>query len=238
MDKKEVESQEAQRSIRGKVIDLEVENKRVLQDIDKVTAICFKEVQAHEDRIAEMNIEVRQIENQKISFRREMEQTELELRNKLSAVEDLSRQLGLKEAGFAQQQKEFDEKHRHSMHENDQLQEQIERFNIERDAFDRKAQAIKQQGELDQLDSEKIGFFKANKERIRDELLKLKEGLEEEKLSLQEDRIKLSIYKQELKQREQAIEVMRFEYIQATSSDVRKFSAQANNVAPHLTNIN
>jgi hypothetical protein len=35
------------------------------------------------------------------------------------------------------------------MHENDQLQEQIERFNIERDAFDRKAQAIKQQGELD-----------------------------------------------------------------------------------------
>lgn len=44
MDKKEVESQEAQRSIRGKVIDLEVENKRVLQDIDKVTAICFKEV--------------------------------------------------------------------------------------------------------------------------------------------------------------------------------------------------
>lgn len=185
-----------------------------------------------------MNIEVRQIENQKISFRREMEQTELELRNKLSAVEDLSRQLSLKEAGFAQQQKEFDEKHRHSMHENDQLQEQIERFNIERDAFDRKAQAIKQQGELDQLDSEKIGFFKANKERIRDELLKLKEGLEEEKLSLQEDRIKLSIYKQELKQREQAIEVMRFEYIQATSSDVRKFSAQANNVAPHLTNIN
>ncbi len=103
MDKKEIESQETQRQIRGKVIDLEVENKRVLQDIDKVAAICFKEVQAHEDRIAEMNIEVRQIENQKISFRREMEQTELELRSKLSAVEDLSRQLSLKEAGFAQQ---------------------------------------------------------------------------------------------------------------------------------------
>lgn len=63
------------------------------------------------------------------------------------------------------------------------------------------------------MDSEKIGFFKANKDRIRDELLKLKEGLEEEKLSLHEDRLKLTIYKQELKHREKAIEVMRFEYI-------------------------
>jgi hypothetical protein len=52
---------------------------------------------------------------------------------------------------------------------------------------------------MDQMDSEKIGFFKANKERIRDELTKLKEGLEEEKLSLQEDRVKLQIFKQELK---------------------------------------
>jgi len=31
--------------------------------------VCIKEVQAHEDRIAEMNIELRQIENQKLSFR-------------------------------------------------------------------------------------------------------------------------------------------------------------------------
>ncbi len=95
---------------------------------------------------------------------------------------------------------------------------------------------IKQQGELDQLDSEKIGFFKANKDRIGEELLKLKEGLEEEKQSLQEDRLKLTIFKQELKQREKAIEIMRYEYIQATSADVRKFSAQANNVAQHVMN--
>ena len=81
---------------------------------------------------------------------------------------------------------------------------------------------------MDQMDSEKIGFFKANKERIRDELTKLKEGLEEEKISLQEDRIKLQIFKQELKQRERAIEAMRYEYIKATSSDVRQYSNQAN----------
>ncbi len=29
---------------------------------------------------------------------------------------------------------------------------------------------------------------------------------------------------------------MRFEYIQATSSDVRKFNVQANNVAPYMMN--
>jgi hypothetical protein len=32
------------------------------------------------------------------------------------------------------------------------------------------------------MDSEKIGFFKANKERIREELTKLREGLDEEKV--------------------------------------------------------
>lgn len=73
---------------------------------------------------------------------------------------------------------------------------------------------------MDHQDSEKIGFFKANKERIRDELVQLKESLEEEKQSLQEDRIKLDIYQIELKQKQKAIEVMRFEYIKATSGDV------------------
>jgi len=77
--------------------------------------------------------------------------------------------------------------------------------------------AVKEQGELDQQDSEKIGFFKANKERVREGLNEMKDGLEEEKASLGEDRVKLQIFKQELKQREKAIEAMRFEYIKATS---------------------
>lgn len=83
-----------------------------------------------------------------------------------------------------QQNQEFLELQKQSQQEQDSLNEQIERLNIERDAFDRKALAVKEQGELDQMDSEKIGFFKANKERIRDELNKLKEGLDEEKVSL------------------------------------------------------
>ena len=105
--------------------------------------------------------------------------------------------------------------------------EQLEKLSIERDAFERKAQAVKEQGELDQMDSEKIGFFKANKERIRDELLKLKEGLEDEKQALGDDRVKLQIFRVELKQREKAIEAMRYEYIKATSGDVRQYANQA-----------
>lgn len=79
--------------------------------------------------------------------------------------------------------------------------------------------AVKEQGELDQLDSEKIGFFKVNKERIREELRKLKISLDEDKMSLQEDRIKLDIFKAELKTKQKAIEVMRYEYIKNTSQE-------------------
>lgn len=67
------------------------------------------------------------------------------------------------------------------MHLNNQLQEQIEKFNMSKEVFDRRAQAVKDQGENDQLDSEKIGFFKANKERIKDEMRKLRGALDEEK---------------------------------------------------------
>ncbi len=46
-----------------------------------------------------------------------------------------------------------------------------------------------------------------------------------------DDRMKLDIYQMDLKQRQKAIEVMRFEYIKATSGDVRQFSDQAKDLA-------
>ena len=58
-----------------------------------------------------------------------------------------------------------------------------------------------------------------NKERIREELRKLRVSLEEDKVSLQEDRIKLDIFKGELKTKQKAIEVMRYEYIKSTSQE-------------------
>ena len=52
---------------------------------------------------------------------------------------------------------------------------------MQREAFDRRAQAVKEQGENDCLDSEKIGFFKANKDRIKDEIRQLRSALDDEK---------------------------------------------------------
>jgi hypothetical protein len=50
-----------------------------------------KEIVAAQEKIEDSNIELRQIEQQRISFRKEMDQTEAELRVKLGEVEELSR---------------------------------------------------------------------------------------------------------------------------------------------------
>jgi len=82
------------------------------------------------------------------------------------------------------------------------------------------------------MDSEKIGFFKANKERIKDEMKKLRGALEEEKQQIQEDRVKLEIFKNELRTKQKTIETMRYEYIKATSQEnMMHFADQAKDLA-------
>lgn len=51
-----------------------------MQDVEKVESMRAKEIQDHFDRVEELNIELRQIEYQKLTFRKEMEKTEKELR--------------------------------------------------------------------------------------------------------------------------------------------------------------
>lgn len=48
---------------------------------------------------------------------------------------------------------------------------------------------------------------------------RLKIGLEEEKVQLIEDRVKLEIFKNDLRMKQKAIEVARYEYIKATSQE-------------------
>ena len=148
-----------------------------------------------------------------------MNKTEIELRKKLDQTENQSKDLAVKERQFKQQQTEFEEEQSQVTHLSNQLQEQIEKFNMQKEAFDRRALAVKEQGENDQLDSEKIGFFKANKERIKDEMKKLRGALDEEKQQIAEDRVKLEIFKNELRTKQKAIESMRYEYIKTTSQE-------------------
>lgn len=74
-------------------------------------------------------------------------------------------------------------------------------------------QQIKEQGEQDQIESEKIGFFKANKDRLKEELKKLKQELEQEKTNIKEDRVRLNLFRNELTTKTKAIEALRYNYI-------------------------
>lgn len=90
--------------------------------------------------------------------------------------------------------------------DNERLHEQIERHDIERDLFEREAVKLKAEAQRDQADSEKIGFFKANKERLVDDLRILREELEQEREALREERIRLDMHKNELKTRQKTLE--------------------------------
>ena len=54
----------------------------------------------------------------------------------------------------------------------------LDKYCIEKDTFDRQAQQVKAKGEQDQIDSEKIGYFKGNKDRLNEELRVLKIDLD------------------------------------------------------------
>ena len=92
----------------------------------------------------------------------EMDKTERELRLKLELVESQSRELGLQERDYLQRLAEQQEESKKLGVVYDALQEETDRFNLEKENFDRRAQAVKEQGEHDQHDSEKIGFCKGH----------------------------------------------------------------------------
>lgn len=85
------------------------------------------------------------------------------------------------ETEFDKKQSDFDDAYSKVVEENDALQEELDKYCIEKEQFDRHAQQVKEQGEQDQLDSEKIGYFKANKDRLREELRQRRQELESER---------------------------------------------------------
>ena len=61
---------------------------------------------------------------------------------------------------------------------------------------------------------------------------KLRNALEEEKKQIQEDRVKLDIFKNELRTKQKTIETIRYEYIKATSQEnMMHFANQAKDLA-------
>ena len=67
------------------------------------------------------------------------------------------------------------------MRENDTLQEELDKYCIEKETLERQTQLLKEKGERDEQESEKIGYFKAHKERLFEQLKQWKADLETEK---------------------------------------------------------
>jgi len=82
---------------------------------------------------------------------------------------------------FDKKQLVFEQEHCKVTQANDALQEELDKYCIEKETFDRFALQIKQQGEQDEIESEKIGYFKANKNTLKEQLKKLRQDLETEK---------------------------------------------------------
>ena len=63
------------------------------------------------------------------------------------------------------------------------------------------------------MESEQIGYFKANKERLKEELKALAKTLD--KNQLKEDMLKLDMFKKDLNTKMKALESMRYNYIKS-----------------------
>jgi chromosome segregation ATPase len=133
----------------------------------------------------------------------------------LAAVNDSWREVVKEEHAFSKKKQAFEEEYNKVTIKNDQLQEELDRYCLEKEQFDREAQAVKEKGEQDQIESEKVGYFKANKERLRDELKKLRADLDSQRQLLREDKIKLELFKTELNTKQKTIESLRYNYIKA-----------------------
>lgn len=79
---------------------------------------------------------------------------------------------------FWRKRTEFEDKHNKVIIQNEALQEELDKYCIEKEKFEVDAQSIKDKGEADQLESEQIGYFKANKERLKEELKALAKTLD------------------------------------------------------------
>jgi len=82
----------------------------------------------------------------------------------LEAVHDTYREVVRDETTFDKKKADFDDEHNKVVNTNDELQEELDQYCIEKQDFERMSGLVNEKAEQDRIDSEKIGYFKANKE--------------------------------------------------------------------------
>jgi len=88
------------------------------------------------------------------------------------------REVQKEEQKFGEKQTEFENENNKFSIEQDALQEDMAKYYAQKEQFDLDCEDIKDRGEKDQKESEQIGYFNANKEKLYQELKKLKEDIE------------------------------------------------------------
>lgn len=79
-------------------------------------------------------------------------------------MHDTFREVLREETTFDKKKAEFDDEHNKIIVTNDELQEELDQYCIEKQDFERMSGLVNEKAEQDRIDSEKIGYFKANKD--------------------------------------------------------------------------
>jgi len=140
LDKIEMDHLKDVRLIRDKVIECEVETRKVRQDVEKVNQQIEKEEVSHKDKLDDFTIEKKQIQQGFENFKVDSNAQERELRSKLLAAQDTMKEVIKQGVEIDRKQSGFDDEHNRIIGDNDALQEELDKYCIEKELFDRNAQ--------------------------------------------------------------------------------------------------
>ena len=161
----------------------------------------------------EFAIEEKKLKQAQKNFKKDSVEQEALLKEKLAKAQEDIRKHKEEESKFEKAYADFELIKSQTMHENDALEGELERYCSEKEHFDIHAQAIKEQGERDQAESAEIGHFKVNKQDMIDKLNQNKNKLQKEKEELAEAKVKLEVSRNQIKAKQVAIEQMRADYV-------------------------
>lgn len=99
------------RLIRDKVIECEVETRKIRQEVEKVHSQIEKEEVSHNDKLNDFTIEKKQIVQGTVNFKADSSAQERELRSKLQVAADTMKEVVKQGIEFDRKQMTFNDTH-------------------------------------------------------------------------------------------------------------------------------
>lgn len=133
LDKIEMEHLKEVRQVRDKVIEQEVETRKVRAECERGAAQIEREEFTHRGKMDQWQVEKKQIRQAHENFNVESKSQQKELTLKLEAVHDTMREVLRDENEFEKKQSDFDDEYNKVVAENDALQEELDKYCIEKE---------------------------------------------------------------------------------------------------------